>query len=347
MINLNPEKLEEFDYHKIVQYVYDEKVGLRGFIAIHRIRNSKPSLGATRLWKYKTEADALKDALLLSKTMSYKSALAGLPYGGAKAVLLFSPKLKNNRHKFLSSYAKQLNNLEGKFITGTDVGITNNDVKTIKKYSSYVIGFKVDPAYYTAVGVLYGIEEALKYLFGSKEIRNKTFAIQGMGKTGFNLLKLIYNKAGKIFISDIDKKTLKKVKRIFPKVKILSPKNILSQKVDVFSPCAMGKILNSKNVSSLKCKIIAGSANNQLENENIDSLIYKLGILYVPDYVINAGGLISVTDELENNIPRKKRILQKIFHIPVVLKSIFESSTKNKKPTGFIADKMAREILNR
>jgi len=336
------EKLEEFDNHKLVQFIFDRTTGLRGFIAIHRVRNYKPSLGATRLWRYATEIDALKDALLLSKAMSYKSALAGLPYGGAKAVLIFSPKVKKDRRQFFTSYAKKLNDLGGKFITGTDVGVEDRDVKTMKAYTPYVIGTKVEPAFYTAVGVYYGIQEALRHFFGSKDVRGRSFALQGVGKTGLQILKMIYPAAGKIFIADIDKQKVKKAKRRFPRVKIASPASIIRQRVDVFSPCAIGGVLNSKNTTYLRAKIVAGSANNQLKEKYVDSLLYKLGILYVPDYVINAGGLISVVDEMEHKKPSKKKILQKIAHIPETLKSIFNKSTKERKPTGLVANQLAK-----
>ena len=347
MKNFDFENLEGFDNHKLVQFIFDEKTGLRGFIAIHKGSNRKPSLGATRLWKYKSEIDALRDALRLSKAMSLKSALAGLPYGGAKGVLILSPKIKKHRRQFFISYAKILNDLDGKFITGTDIGVEDRDVRTMRKYTPYVIGSKVEPAYYTAVGVYYGIQEALRHLFGSENIKGRSFAMQGVGKTGLHLLELVYPKTEKIFIADIDKKRTKKVKHHFPRIKVVSPSEIIKQKVDVFCPCAVGGVLNSKNTANLRCKIVAGSANNQLEEDYVDFLLHKLGILYAPDYVINAGGLISVVDELENSRPSKKRILQRIAHIPATLRTIFDKSQKEKKPTGFITNQIAKAILSK
>ncbi len=345
--NFDFEKFEEFDNHKLVQFIFDEKTGLRGFIAIHRGGNNIPSLGATRLWKYQTEIDALRDALRLSRIMSYKSALAGLSYGGAKAVLIFSPKIKRNRQKFFVAYAKKVNALAGQFVTGADVGIEDRDVKFLRKYTPYVIGTKVDPAYYTAVGVYYGIQEALRHLIGSGDLSRRSFALQGVGKTGLQLLRLIYPTAGKIFIADIDKERIKKVKRQFKRVKVVSPTAVIRQKVDVFAPCAVGGILNSRNATRLRCQIVAGSANNQLEEEHVDALLHKLGILYAPDYVINAGGLISVVDEMEKGRPSQKRILQRITRIPDILGAIFSQSKKEKKATGLIADKIAKAALKR
>jgi leucine dehydrogenase len=345
MKNFEFERLEEFDNHELIQFIFDEKVGLRGFIAIHRRHNKKPSLGATRLWKYQTEIDALRDALRLSKMMSFKSALVGLPYGGAKAALIFPPKIKKHRKQFFVAYARKINSLNGQFVTGTDIGLENKDVQMMRKYTPYVIGNKVDPAYYTAVGVYYGIRTALKYVFGSPEIKNRTFAVQGLGKTGIQLLKLIYPEAEKIFVTDIDKEKIKKIKQQFPKIKIVSSSAIFEQKVDVFSPCSVGGVINSKTAANLHCQIVAGSANNQLEDEYIDRLLYKLGILYAPDYVINSGGLISVADEMERGRPSKKRILQKITNIPVTLSTIFNISEKRKKPTGLVANQMAEAEL--
>ncbi len=345
--NFDFEKLEEFDNHNLVQFIFDEKTGLRGFIAIHRRGNNKPSLGATRLWKYQAEIYALRDALRLSKAMSYKSALAGLPYGGAKAVLIFSPKAKKYRSQFFIAYANKLNDLGGRFVTGTDVGVTDNDVRVMRKYTPYVIGSKVDPAYYTALGVSLGVKEALRYLFGSVAIAGHSFSVQGVGKTGLRLLELIYPEADKVFIADIDKGKIKKVKRQFKRVKVVSPTEIIKQKVDVFCPCAVGGVLNAKTAASLHCKIVAGSANNQLKDEHIDTLLYKLGILYAPDYVINAGGLISVVDEMEKVRPSKNRILRRISSIPDALRTIFERSRQGKKSTGLIADKIAKAILSK
>lgn len=339
-------KLDEFDNHKLVQFLFDEKTGLHGFVVIHRGNNGNPALGATRLWEYKSEEKALRDALRLSRTMSYKSALAGLPYGGAKAVLISSAKIKS-RKKLFTSYAKEINSLDGKFITGSDVGVTSKDVQLIRQHTPYIIGNRLDPAYYTALGVYYGIQEALRYVFGSGNLKNRSFAIQGTGKTGSHLLKLIYPFAEKIFIADIDKEKVKKMKHNFPKVRIVNPSNITKQKVDVFSPCAVSGAINSENVTNLHCSIIAGSANNQLENENIDILLYKLGILYSPDYVINAGGLISVVDEMEQGRPSKKRILKRIVNIQDRLKNIFNQSSKKNRSTGEIAKQIAESVFNK
>lgn len=346
MNSLAIEKLPEFDNHKLVTFIFDEKTGLRGFIAIHRNGKNMPSLGATRVWNYESETDALRDALRLSKLMSYKSALAGLPYGGAKAALMLPKGGLKSRDAFFDAYAKKIDSLEGKFITGTDVGVTDDDVKEMKKSTKFVIGSKVDPAHYTAVGVFCGIQESLRHVFGTDSIADKTFAIQGVGKTGSQLLELLYPQAKKIFIADIDSKKTKELKSKYPKISVVSPDTIHRQKVDVFAPCALSGVLNTKNVAELQCKIVAGSANNQLSDPTIDNLVYKLGVLYAPDYAINAGGLISVVDELEHPTPSQARILSKVANIRLMLRDIFEKSAKAKRGTSTIANEMAEKIFN-
>ncbi len=346
MKDLAIEKLQEFDNHQVLSFIYDPKTELRGFIAIHRGGVTDPALGATRLWEYESEEEAIKDALRLSRLMSYKSALAGIKYGGAKAVLIASRGVPRNRKEFFRAYAQKINYFRGKFITGTDVGVNDEDIKTMRRETPYVIGTRVDSAYFTAVGVLYGIQAGLEQVFGSGKLKGRSFAIQGIGKVGYNILELLYKNTRKIFIADVDEKCVKEVRKKFPAIKIVSPSVIHKQPVDVFVPCAMSGILNSESVLELRCKIVAGAANNQLESSYIGDLLYKLGILYVPDYAINSGGLIAVVEELEHEVPNQKRILARIEQIKKTLKTIFKRSDKYKCATSTIADKMAEKIFN-
>jgi len=294
MNTFNIEKLPEFDGHRHVHFLYDEKSGLRGFIAIHRGGLLNPALGATRFWDYESDAECLRDALRLSKLMSYKAALAGLKYGGAKAVLMKTPENLKNRNRMFKAYATKVDFLGGKFITGTDVGVSNEDIDLMKKHTPSVIGNKVDPAYFTAYGVMLGIKTSLKKIYGNEKIRGRTFAIQGIGKTGEHLLRLLYPSAQLIYVSDIDTHKIQYAKKKFPKIKVVDPENIHKQKVDVFVPCAMSNALNSESVSQLKCKIVAGSANNQLAGDHIGNLLHQLKVLYAPDYVVNVGGAMAI-----------------------------------------------------
>ncbi len=339
--------LPEFDDHELVIFVSDSHADLRGFIAIHRGGPMIRSLGATRLWHYDSEMDALKDTLRLSKLMSYKSALAGLKYGGAKAVLMAPAGGLKKRKCLFQAFARKVDVLGGHFVTGTDVGVTGADVKVMRGETRYVIGSKVDPAYYTGLGAFDGIQASLEHVFGSKKVEQRSFAVQGIGKTGSSLIAMLYKKGSqKIFAADIDAAAVRRIKKKFPRVSIVSPRDIHKQSVDVFSPCALNGALNPTSVLELRCKIVAGSANNQLSEERVGRLLMKRGILYAPDYVINAGGLISVVDEMEHKTPDQKRILNRVGKIQKTLRLIFDRSRRYNRATNVVANRMAEKIFN-
>jgi glutamate dehydrogenase/leucine dehydrogenase len=342
----NIEDLSDFDDHRLVTFFQSKKNNLKGYIAIHRGNNKYPAFGATRLWNYPDLNSALIDALKLSKTMSRKAALAGLHCGGAKAVILSNGNV-GNRKEFLKSYAEKVNYLGGHFITGADVGIESEDVKTMRRFSPYFVGVKVDPVRFTGLGILYSIQACLKTTFGSEKLEDRTFAIQGVGKIGSELLKLIYPSAKKIYITDIDKSTIKNVKRRFPAVIVTPPLEIYKKKVDIFSPCALGNCLNKKNVNQFNCRIIVGGANCQLESEEIALKLHEKGILYAPDYLVNAGGLISVYDEYEDNNVHIRRIIKRVRKIKNTMKNIILLSKEKDKPTCFIANEMAEKIIKK
>jgi leucine dehydrogenase len=336
--------LPEFDDHELVSFISDKKTGLRGFIAIHRGgTQTRPALGATRLWNYATPIDAMRDALRLSHLMSHKSAASGFKYGGAKGVLMIPKNGIKNRNLFFKAYAQKVNIFQGGFVTGTDVGVTDDDVKIMKRITPYVIGGNVDPAYYTAIGVLEGIKTSLEHLFGSETIRGRSFAIQGVGKVGLNILKLIHKDAGEIFITDINGKNLAGTKEQFPKTHIVLPNEIHKKRIDVLVPCALSGILNGRSIAQLKCKIVAGSANNQLADKKTGIMLHKRGILYAPDYIINSGGLIAVVDEFENGKPKKERILKKIGASKKTLGMIFDKT----RLSGTASNEMADHITER
>ncbi len=340
------DELKEFDNHHMVVFLYNKQTGLRGFIAIHRNGLKFPSFGATRIWQYKNDQDALRDALQLSRGMSYKSALAGLPYGGAKAIIMLPESAEISKKDLLKEYIKTVNYLGGKFITGADVGINMDDLALMKQNSPYIVGVKNDAVKFTGLGVYYGIKAGLKVVFGKESLGDRSIAIQGMGKTGSALLSFIYNEAAKIYVTDLNKERLAEIKKQYPKVTTVTPAQIYSLKVDVFSPCALSNVINVKNISALQCKIIAGSANAQLENKQIGHLLHKLNILYAPDYVINAGGLIAVADEYKYQRSNEERITKAVKSIKDTLITIFTESKKMDKPTNVIADQMAENIFN-
>lgn len=338
------EYLPEFDDHRFVSFLYDHKSGLRGFIAIHRAGSlGCPAFGATRCWKYRSEEEALRDSLRLSRLMSYKAALADIHYGGAKGVIM-APTEK--RDQVLKSYAERVNFLGGRFITGTDAGIDNRDLKVMGGISPYLVGFRADPSKYTALGVLKAVEVSLQERFDNKNIEGRSFAIQGLGKVGTSFLKLIYPKTETIYAADVDKERVRIIQKRFPRVHIVPTVSIHKQNVDVFSPCALSHALNRETIPQLNCAIVAGAANNQLEDESADELLYKRGILYAPDYAVNAGGLISVVDEYEHKKLDPARLEKQIDKIGYTLAEIFERSRKEKRPTHVIADEIAEKKFN-
>ncbi len=348
---LNIRSLPEFDNHKIVMMIHEQNTRLYGFIAIHN-DTLGPALGGTRMYQYQDDLAAIKDVLRLSRAMTYKAAMAGLRFGGGKAVLIGDPR--NKTEEYLRAYAKRINYLGGAFITAEDVGFTVADIEIMAKETSYVTGRSEglhdgirgsgDPSPITAIGVIYGIRAALETVFGNSEIRGKVFAVQGLGKVGFRLCRLLYEQGAKLIVSDIDEHMVERALTEFRGAVACNPEEIYKQKVDVFSPCALGGILNDQTIPELNCKIVAGAANNQLAYSRNGEDLHKLGILYAPDYVINAGGLINVADELERGYNRE-RVLRKVARIYDNLKIIFEKSLRLDVPTNIVADQIVEDIL--
>lgn len=338
---------KEFDQHRLVSFVYDPKTKLEGFVAIHRGTLQNPAFGATRIAAYKSKEEALADALRLSKLMSYKAAMAGLKYGGGKGVIILPP-LANaaERRELLTAYSRKINYLGGHFITGADVGITQSDLKVMRAASDYMVGVSSDPVKFTAQGMLNGIEICLNEVFGNPSVKGRSFAIQGVGKIGTALLQLTYKQASKIYVADVDPQRLEYIKKTFPKVEIVLPSQIYKQKVDVFSPCALGGSLNPKTITKIKSPIIAGGANNQLDDRTTGELLHKIGILYAPDYVINAGGLISVVDEYEHKKFDSKRTTKRLNNITVMLNNVIKQSKQTNRATNIVADDIAEKIFN-
>lgn len=338
--------LKEFDNHRCVLFFEDKKNKLMAFIAIHRGGLKYPSFGATRLWNYNNPLDGLRDALRLSALMSYKSAMAGLPYGGAKAVIIGGKNIgSQTKRRILMAYAERLNYLKGGFITGTDMGLQPSDLLYMKEKTPFLVGFTIDPTVYTVLGIMSGLEVSLKEIFGEKDIDGKTFAIEGMGKIGMGLLEKVYPKAGKIYISDVNKEKAELAHKRFPKIEIVSTEELPKLKVDVYSPCGSSGSLNSTTASLLRCKIIIGGANNQLENSKIAEKIHRAGILYAPDYVVNAGGLISVTHEFENKHIDTSSLERRVKKIGNTLQKIFTESKKVNQSPHIVANRMAEKII--
>lgn len=339
------ESFPEFDNHQNFYSISDSKIGLQAYIAIHRKGPKNISFGATRLYHYDSENEAMRDALRLSKLMSYKAAFAGLPYGGAKAVIMETPLLLKNREQAFSKYAEFVETLGGQFITGTDVGVTNQDLETMAGVSSYIVGTKVNPEKYTAQGLLYSIEATLKEMFFKPDIRGHTFSILGLGKVGSAVLELIYPFAEKVYASDLNENQVAKAKKMYPGIITQTPEQIITQSVDVFIPCALSGVINSRSIILLKCMAIVGGSNNQLEDSSLALELFRKKIIYAPDFVVNAGGLISVVHEYENSNISDTEINSKLQKIGNFLELIYQKSHSLGQPPAFIAQSYAQDKI--
>ncbi len=348
MNNLDFKQFKEFDNHKLVLRIEDKNSGLSGFIAIHNDNLGSTAVGGTRMFAYKSEEDALKDVLKLSRAMTYKCAIAGIPHGGAKGVIIGNPK-KDKTEKLLKAYAKKVDSLKGRFCTGEDVGISQEDVNVMLKVSDYFIGrpeFAGDPSPYASLSTFYSIQSAIKFLRKKFFLAGIKVAIKGVGKTGKELVNLLYKDGAIIYVSDIDKAALNEVKRKFPKVEIIDNKKIHAADVDIYSPCALGDEFSMKNISDIKAKIICGTANNQLVDDEVGDWLFRQNITYIPDYVANGGGLIDVADELEEDGYKKERVLKRIDMIKETVRKILEKAYRVNKSPHRIADEIAGDYFN-
>lgn len=347
MENIDPTTLPEFDDHKHVVFLNDPESKLRGFIAIHRSRGDVPSFGATRLWAYDSDRAALRDALSLSRLMSYKAALANVPYGGAKGVVIMTDdKNPRARDALLRRYADEVQLLGGKFITGTDAGMNKNDLPLMRERTEHMVGVEGDPSIFTALGVVHAMKVILLELFGSPSFSGRTVAIQGLGKIGSALLAKLYGEGASLCVADIDDELVREIKTRFPEITMAPPAEIAARKVDIFAPCAMSGAITSELAPRLRCKAVVGGANSQLADSAVGDSLYARGILYAPDYVVNAGGLICVVDEYEHGNHEEARVRRKVDNISATLQHILRVSKNKGEAPHRIADQYAERIIN-
>lgn len=338
--------LPEFDSHKAIYRFEDGVNNLRGFIAIHN-DNLGPATGGTRMFPYVSEDDALRDVLKLSRAMTYKCALAGVRHGGAKGVIIADPESDKNE-RLLRAYAKMVNELKGKFYTGEDVGLTEDDVQIMLQESKFFIGKRGvagDPSPFAALSVFYAMETVLNEVMEKGNFFSIKVAIKGIGKVGSELLRLLMRAGAKAVTADIKASVADSIRLKFPQVKIVRPEAIHKQNADIFSPCALGNDITNANVSDIQAQIICGGANNQLESSEVGDLLFKRKIFYVPDYVANAGGLINVVDELEKGGYKRERVLHRIEHLKDTLRTLYLFSQQKNQPPHRIADKLAEDIF--
>ncbi len=306
--------------HEQVMFCTDPATGLNAIIAVHNTVLG-PSLGGTRLWNYKSHDEAIIDALRLSRGMTYKSAISGLNLGGGKAVLIGdASKLKNEA--YWRRYGRFVNNLGGKYITAEDVNTSSKDMEYIYMETKHVtgvpeyLGGSGDPSPITAYGVYVGMKAACKKVYGNDSLNGKKVLVQGAGNVGRTLIDHIVEEGGKVYVSDINQSNIQKVtEKHGSKVEVLNNDSIFDTEFDIYAPCALGASVNTESINKMKCAIIAGAANNQLADENVHGpMLIEKGITYVPDFLINAGGIINISVELEGyNRNRAISIVDKIY----------------------------------
>lgn len=336
--------------HEQVTVFNDPSAGLKAIVSIHSTVLG-PSLGGVRVYPYQSEVAAFNDALRLSEAMSYKSAVAGMRLGGGKACIIADPKITEGRKELFEAFAKGLNNLGGRYITAEDMGTSAEDMQTIKQISKCVVGFphefggSGDPSPWTAMGVLNGILAACERRYGSNEISGKIVVVQGVGSVGLHLAKLLKEKGCELIISDTSSERLKKAELELGNIKVVPTEAVYDCFCHVFAPCAIGQTVNSRTVSLLKCDIICGAANNQLSGPDVYEFISERGILYCPDFVVNAGGVISVGAELNKAGWDSKWVTNKVDQIFETTSRILEESDKRGLFPEVVAVDLAKEII--
>jgi leucine dehydrogenase len=338
----------EFDQHESLHFVQDPVTGLKAIIAIHSTALG-PAAGGCRRWEYATDDDAITDALRLSRGMTYKNAVAGLKFGGGKSVILAdnsTPKTPELFHAF----GRAVESLAGKYITAEDVGCSVEDMRHVNEVTNYVSGLPQsgndaggDPSPVTALGVLLGIEAAARFRLGADSLEGIRVAVQGVGHVGMHLCRLLHEAGASLIVADVNRENLRIAQDELP-VTVVAPAEILFADVDVLAPCALGNVLSSVTIPQIKAKVVAGAANNQLSTEEDGARLAERDILFAPDYVINAGGIITVSREYVGG-SSEEEVRNEVARIPERLETIFKEAKKSQQPTNMIADELARRIV--
>jgi len=340
---------DRFEGHEEVVYVNDPSSGLRAIIAIHSTVLG-PALGGTRFYPYSSEDAALQDVLRLSRGMTYKAAAAGLDLGGGKAVIIGDPK-RSKSEQLLRAYGRFVESLGGRYITAEDVGTSRDDMDVIRRETRFVtgvspsIGGSGDPSAITAYGVYLSMLACAEDRWHTHSLHGRRVAVQGVGKVGHSLVKLLVEQGGaKVIVSDIDVDAVARAVRDFG-AETAPPDQIHAVECDVFAPCALGGIINDDSIPKLRCSVVAGSANNQLERPEHGTALQELGILYAPDFVVNAGGLINVADELQGYQPeRAKASVESVYR---TLREVFTIARHDHISTAEAADRFAQSRIDR
>jgi len=340
--------LPEFDGHELIVFGHDAATSLRAIIAIHSTALG-PAAGGCRMWPYATTADAVCDALRLSRGMSYKNALAGVPFGGGKAVIIGESRQAKTPQLF-EAFGRLVDSLGGRYLTAEDIGTTTADMASVARATRHVAGLGRapgeaggDPGPKTALGVYLGIEAAVRFRLGRQDLQGLTLAVQGVGGVGYHLCGLLAGAGAQLRVADVRAAAVQRVCEEFG-ARAVPVEEVLAEEVDVLAPCALGAVLSAQSIPRLRARIIAGAANNQLAQGQDGQALQAAGILYAPDYVINAGGIISVSRELHGGAT-EEQVIADIQGIPARLTEVFERARRENRPTNAVADQMARELL--
>ena len=329
--------------HEQIVFCQDERSGLRAIIAVHNTILG-PSLGGTRMWSYKSEAEAIKDVLRLSRGMTYKSAISGLNLGGGKAVIIGDAR-KDKSEALFRRFGKFVDSLGGKYITAEDVGISPRDISYVAMETDHVAGLPIaqggsgDPSPVTAQGVYMGMKGAAKFAYGSDSLAGKKVAVQGVGHVGAYLVEKLVKEGAKVTITDIHEDSIQALTSKFS-LDVVKPENIYDVDMDIYAPCALGATVNDETIHKLKCSIIAGAANNQLAQEEVHGkILLEKGIVYAPDFLVNAGGIINCYAEVAGfDSDWSMDETEKIY---LTTQEILKKSRDENIPTYLAANRMA------
>ena len=337
----------DFDGHQGVHMFSDAKSGLRAVIAVHNTARG-PAAGGTRLWSYADPKDAITDALRLSKAMSYKNAMAGLSLGGGKAVIL-RPDNEFDRKALFEAYGRAVEAVGGRYITAEDVGVSPDDMRIIKTQTDFVAGLddgpaaSGDPSPVTAEGVFRSIKVAVSHAMGRESLKGLRVAVQGLGHVGYGLCEHLHSAGVHLIVTDINKAVLGRAKTELG-AELVEPDAIHAVTADVYAPCALGGAISEATLPDIKASIIAGAANNQLASPEMGEACRQRGILYAPDYVVNAGGIINVAAEVSGTYD-PKWVSAKLDELEITLKNVFLRASDQGLATNIVADRLARERL--
>lgn len=344
--------LSDFADHEQVVFVSDDKSGLKAIIAVHN-SNLGPALGGCRMWPYASEEEAVRDVLRLSRGMTYKSAMARLKLGGGKSVIIGNPRT-DKTPALLAAFARALEQLNGRYIAAEDSGTSVADMKFMMQFTQHVAGIhdkpsdegtrSGDPSPATAYGTFIGIQAAVKERLGRDSLDGLRVAVQGVGNVGYDLARQLKEAGAQLWVTDIHREPLVQAGRELGAT-VVAPDEIFGLDVDVFAPCALGAILNDSTIPQLKASIVAGAANNQLAEARHGVQLMKRGILYAPDYVINAGGIIDVYHERIGF--ERAALIRHIEGIRDNLMEVFERAREEERPTAEVADAIAEERFRR